>query len=81
MLPTWRDVEIQSEIRKQRVREAEARHIMNLLPEAGEADLPARAAALVRLGDWMVSVGEQLRTRYGGVAQVDPQLQSLEQGC
>jgi hypothetical protein len=81
MLPTWRDVEIQSEIRRQRVREAEARHIMNLLPEPSEVELSTRAAVLVRLGDWMVNAGEQLRTRYGDVAQMDPQLQSLEQGC
>jgi hypothetical protein len=81
MLPTWRDVEIQSEIRNVRLQEAVDRQILSDLPESGENQRSAAAAVLVHLGNWMIAAGEQLRSRYGDVNTLDPQLRSAEQGC
>jgi hypothetical protein len=81
MLPTWRDVEIQSEIRKDRMREAATMYLLKQLPEPSETNLSIYAALLVRFGSWMVRTGEKLRLRYGDVSQMDAQLRSIEQGC
>lgn len=81
MLPTWRDAEIQSEIRKTRVQEANARQILNHLPGSGEQQLSAYDHALIHLGDWMVHAGEQLRSRCDESGQLEPRLRSAEQGC
>jgi hypothetical protein len=81
MLPTWRDVEIQSELRKVREQEAAAWHTFKQLSEQEKTAIPSLAAALVRLGDWMIVAGEKLHKRYGEVGQADSQLRSLEQGC
>ncbi len=81
MLPTWRDAEIQSEIRKNRMQEASERRILNDLLETSEPELSTYDAALVRLGDWMVRAGEQLRSRCDDVSHAESALRSVEQGC
>jgi hypothetical protein len=81
MLPTWQDVEIQSEIRKTRLQEAAAMRMLKQLPGPSNTSLSIYASALVRLGSWMVNTGEQLRSRYGDVNHMDAQLRSAGQGC
>lgn len=81
MLPTWRDVEIQSEIRKVRLQEAVDRHTLSELPESGQNERSAAAAGMVRLGSWMIAAGEHLRSRYGDVSTLETQLRSAEQSC
>ena len=81
MNPTWRDVEIQSEIRNVRLQEAVDRMTLGELPESGENERSTAAIALAGLGSWMITAGEQLRSRYGDVNTLDTQLRSAEQGC
>jgi hypothetical protein len=81
MLPTWRDVELQNEIRQVRIQEAANWHILSQLPGRNDSDLSAHAILLVRLGDWMVRAGEKLQSQYSDAGQVDHKLRSLEQGC
>lgn len=81
MFPTWRDVEVQSEIRNTRMQEAAEWHILSQLPGSHNKDLTIYAGILARLGTWMVNVGQQLRSRYGEVASVEHSRLSIEQGC
>ncbi|MGD2161756.1 MAG: hypothetical protein PVI81_01590 [Anaerolineales bacterium] len=80
MLPTWRDVELQTEIRRVRVQEAADWRILSQLSN-NNTELSAYATVLVSIGNWMVRTGEQLRSPYGDVGQIEKKLRSLEQGC
>lgn len=81
MLPTWRDVEIQAEIRNVRMLEATAKQTVSRLPSSSRENRLSTEFLLVRLGTWMVSAGHKLRSRYGDVAKAEAQMRSLEQGC
>jgi hypothetical protein len=81
MYPTWREVEIQAELSNLRIQEASERRLIRSEVETIRTDLSTYQELIVRLGTWMVSAGDQLRSRYDEVAHVDPQMRSLEQGC
>lgn len=81
MLPTWREVEVQSELRKARLQEAVQMRLSRQAELAQRQESGLLARFLVGLGTWMMSAGGELRSRYGEAHNLEAGLHSIQQGC